>query len=471
MNRFRAIARDEQGIAVVLGLVALLALTALVLAFLSISSFEPQIAANLTSATQARYLAEAGIEKAFDGLAATTDWSTALTGAAADCSTGVVAPGTTSGATLSTLTSASGTYTVLVRNDCFIGNSSTSADNLITGVARDGTGTTDTNNRLILISTGTITAGSSTASRTIKVVVKKIQLPTINGALTFPGLNSDVNFSGSSFTIRGQDTNTDLTNGTGAPVFGIAVGTNNNSNLDTVRTALANNQQNDVSGKDASADNGCTTSCDPAPANTFTNGVRTTSGDYAAGLDTSLTSSSITDFVNQLKTAADVTVNAPNPNQGTTPGYSISNVGDSCSSSLTSSTCWGTDAHPKIVYIKGDSTTSTSTAYTALDISGSSGGTGILIVENGSIDISGTFEWHGPIIVTGNNVKVRYHGGGNQRVFGTVVVNELVANSSTNLEADISGNASMYYSSQALNNVMNSLGGRRLMSLYNWQEQ
>src|SRR5438034_11464786 len=64
MNRVRAIVKDEQGVAVVLALVALVALTALVLAYLAVSSFEPQISANLSSSMQARYLAEAGVEAA-----------------------------------------------------------------------------------------------------------------------------------------------------------------------------------------------------------------------------------------------------------------------------------------------------------------------------------------------------------------------------------------------------------------------
>ena len=75
------------------------------------------------------------------------------------------------------------------------------------------------------------------------------------------------------------------------------------------------------------------------------------------------------------------------------------------------------------------------------------------------------------MIVTGNNVKIRYHGGGNQSIFGTVIVNELNNDGSANLEADISGNASIFYSTQANDLVMNGLGGRRMMSVYSWQEQ
>src|SRR5204863_6773362 len=138
--------------------------------------------------------------------------------------------------------------------------------------------------------------------------------------------------------------------GPAAPVLGIAVGdnSNNNANLAGIRTALANNQQNSVSGKDASDD--------PSPPNTFTNGVRTTNGDYAAAFDNTLTSQAVTDFVNSLKGSADLTVNAPKPSGGGA-AVSLQNIGNSCASSLTDSNCWGTDANPKIVYIKGNTTT------------------------------------------------------------------------------------------------------------------
>jgi hypothetical protein len=55
-------------------------------------------------------------------------------------------------------------------------------------------------------------------------------------------------------------------------------------------------------------------------------------------------------------------------------------------------------------------------------------------------------------------------------MFGSVIVNELVPNGSTNLEAEISGNAKIFYSTQANDIAMNGIGGRRLMSLYSWQE-
>jgi Tfp pilus assembly protein PilX len=438
MTNVRTIARDERGIALVVALVTLLTLSALVLAFLAMSAFEPQISANLAAGTQARYVAEAGVEAAFDGLALTPNWNDALVGAT--CSTGALAPNTTANMAVAGMTAASGTFTVRVRNDCFTGSATVSADNVLTGVALEAAGNanTDGNSRLIITSVGAV----GNATRTIKVVMRKLQLPTINAALAFPGLNADVDFSGSAFTIRGIDTamGSETTNGSGNPVLGISVGVAANENL--VDTALANNQQNSVTGLSQTI-----------PGTTAV-------GSSTVGFDTQLTSSAVTDFVNALKGSADVKIDA------TAGDFNIQNVGSTCSSNVNDAACWGTNAHPKVVYVKGNSLGS------GVDISGSSSaGTGILIVENGTLDITGNFQWNGPIIVTGTGVKVRYHGGGNQSIWGSVIVNELANDGSTNLEADIAGNAKMFYSTEAINTVMNGLGGRRMMSLYSWQEQ
>ena len=155
----------------------------------------------------------------------------------------------------------------------------------------------------------------------------------------------------------------------------------------------------------------------------------------------------------------------------TSPGntYAINNVGQTCSTNWTSSTCWGTTSKPKVVYIRG-TLPDLSTVYTSLDIAGNSNGTGILIIENGNADINGSFRWNGPIIATGNNVGLRYRGGGGQAVYGATIVNELHNDGSTNLEGDISGNAKLLYSKEALDLVQNSLG-RRLVTTSSWTDQ
>src|SRR6266446_7258407 len=106
---------DERGVALILGLVVLMTLSALALAFLAVSALEPRISRNLHDASRARWLAEAGIELGYGLLAAAGDgtWNALL--ATADASW-VVLPAL-DGAALPGLTPAEGTYAVSIRND------------------------------------------------------------------------------------------------------------------------------------------------------------------------------------------------------------------------------------------------------------------------------------------------------------------------------------------------------------------
>jgi len=60
--------RDETGVALPLALFALVMLSGLLLAFLSMAGMEPVIAQNHASSSKAFYIADAGIEHALDGL-------------------------------------------------------------------------------------------------------------------------------------------------------------------------------------------------------------------------------------------------------------------------------------------------------------------------------------------------------------------------------------------------------------------
>src|SRR5206468_4082117 len=77
------------------------------------------ISRNLADGTKARFLAEAGIEQALDTLTSNIngDWHTYLSGATCTTDTTGVVFGTANTA-LPGLTTASGTYTVDIRNDC-----------------------------------------------------------------------------------------------------------------------------------------------------------------------------------------------------------------------------------------------------------------------------------------------------------------------------------------------------------------
>ena len=447
MKNLRTLVDNERGVALVMAIMILLTLTGLVLAFLSVSAFEPQISRNQSDTARARYVADAGIEYAYDTLATNINtWNNYLVGAT--CTTGAVLG--TANSTLPGLPATDGTFTVRVRNDCKAG------DNKFTGVAVEtgGNATNDTNNKLIVTSTGTF-AGTT---KTITIVITKTIVPTINAALAFPGIQADVNFNGSAFVIDGRDTLMSNTPGTPTGTHNAVYGISVNGSLPILETqvenALANNQTNDVRGRDETSS---------------TNPPATTRGANTVQSDSTLTSQMVTDFAAVLKQHADIMINT---SSGHT--YSIRDIGGgtgapTCSSNWSSSTCWGSTTKPKIVYING-TLDNLNTQYTSLDVAGTSEGTGILVIENGNTDINGNFRWNGPIITTGKNVGLRYRGGGNQGVYGATIVNELHNDGSTNLEGDIRGNANLLYSREALDLVQNLLS-RRLVTTTSWTDQ
>lgn len=447
MRRISRLIDNEQGVALVLALMILLTLTGLVLAFLSASAFEPQISRNHGETVRARYVAEAGVEYAYDTLAANVgSWNAYLAGAT--CAQGAVLGAPDS--TLPGLGSAHGTFTVRIRNDCRPG------DDRLTGVAVDtgagscdvaapGDATHDGNCKVIVTSTGTI----GTTARTITVVVSKTVLP-INGALAFPGPQADVNVRSSSFVIDGRDTR--IADRPGAPtgaeaaVYGVAVNGGLPALAARLGTTLAAGTQHDVRGKDKT---------DPSS---------TTRGANTVWTDGALTSQAVIDFVDAAKSAADVTISASPGN-----GFTLGNIGSTCATDVESSTCWGTTARPKIVHIRGAGL-DPGTRSTSLSLTGTSSGTGILIVENGIVEIGGDFRWNGPIVATGRNVGVRFRGDGSQLVYGATIVNELNPAAGANIEGGVSGKPNILYSKEALDLVQNALN-RRLVTTQSWTDR
>ena len=429
---------DQRGMALPIAILALVVLTTLVTAYLSLGAFEPQVSKNLSDATRVRFVAEAGIEFGFNTLASNSDWTSLL-----QTNSGVLA----SNAAIPGLTSASGTYTVTIRNDVCAPASTCNAlgDTALTGVALDtgnqnGAGAVDTNNLVIITSVATL----GTATKTITVALTRVNLPPINGTLAFPGRQADTSFSGNSFDLKGTDTNLDDSTGSGAPVFGITVsdvfGTPPGANEGVVEAALASNQLDNLVGKNAS-------------------GVGTATGQASIVADGGLTQSNLASFVAAAKSVADISMS-------TSSGVSVSSLGDTCSTNFASSTCWGSSGNPKIVYLKG--TEDPTGGYTALSISGNTTGSGILIVEDGDLKISGNFRWEGIIIVTGKYVGVSFLGGGNQSVYGAIISNEMATDEEAGFfEGVVTGNSKLLYSSQAIDIVRNS---RRLVRMYSWRE-
>jgi len=448
MRRLSRLIDNEQGVALVLALMILLTLTGLVLAFLSASAFEPQISRNHSETVRARYVAEAGVEYAYDTLATNVgSWNDHLAGAT--CAQGAVLGAPNS--SLPGLGSAHGTFTVRIRNDCKAG------DDQLTGIALDtttggcdpaapGTATRDSNCKVVVTSTGTI----GTTTRTITVVIAKTAGLPINGALAFPGSQADVSLRASSMMIDGRDTK--IGDPPGAPtgsapaVYGIAVNPSFPALVARLETALADGARNDVRGKDR------------------TNPSATQRGANTISAHGALTSQAVTDFVDAAKSTADLTINASPGNAS-----SLSNIGSTCATDLENSTCWGTSARPKVVYIRG-AMPNVGTRYTSLSLAGESSGTGVLIIENGIVEIGGSFRWNGPIIATGRNVGIRFRGDGNQVVYGAAVVNELDPAAVANIEGDAVGKPHILYSAEALGLVQNALK-RRFVTTQSWSDQ
>lgn len=437
MGKLRERIGSEQGVALVLALIVLLILTALVMAYLSLSAFEPQISRNLADATGARYVAEAGIEFGFDFLANASNWTTLLAGATA-ANPWVGLPGANN-TPLPGLTNASGIFTVSIRNDFQPG------DNQITGVTPEAAPDTDTNRRLIMRSVATL----GNATRTLSVVVRRSQLPPFPAGLAFPGQEADTNFSGAAFTITGNDTRLDGTAGAGASVLGISVSSvlpapNPGINESKVENTLSASQRPRVTGKREN----------PALAGTGTNTI---------DVNPDLTPAMVSDFIQAVKSAADIVLDSTPANP-----LSFQNIGSTCAADINSQTCWGTRQNPKIVYIRGTPPDPTS-MFQALGVSGNSTGTGILIVDDGDFRITGNFRWEGPIIVTGQYVGLGFLGGGFQEVLGAVIVNETATDEAPGFrEGVITGNAKIRYSTEALSLIQNS---RKLVTMQSWREE
>ena len=428
--------RNEKGVALPLALFALMMLSGLLLAFLSMAGMEPSIAANLSDATRARYLADGGIEWAFDRLVTAPmtgpgSWDDILKNGGT-MATDQTFPG---------LPVTAGIFTVTIRNDNQAG------DNQITGLpacptsaplcspdggVAGGNPTTDSNGVLIVTATGTYNG----VQRQIQVVMTAP--PAFPGGLFLPGIGSNTSFSGNAFEISGHDTNLDDSRGACSSVYGIGVA--NTATEGTVQTSLTAQQKDNITGRKQ----------DDA-------GLEW--GDNTIAPDDSFTPAQIRKLVEAAKQKAQVSSHSTK-----TKPLHYTSVGDTCAADWDHPNCWGTRDRPKIIYVKGavDPTAS----FNALTISGTSTGTGVLIVEDGDLRIDGDFRWEGLIIVTGKYVGLRYGGGGGQTTYGGIVINE-EKSFTPNLEVDSRGNAKIRYSCAALNTARSMRG---LYSLRSWRE-
>lgn len=113
-------------------------------------------------------------------------------------------------------------------------------------------------------------------------------------------------------------------------------------------------------------------------------------------------------------------------------------------------TVLGTFAEPKITYVTGD-----------VHLSGTATGSGIMII-NGNVTMSGQFTYYGMLIVYGQS-SIQTDIVGNGGIYGSTA---LVGNS---VDIKATGNASFYYSSQAIQNAQVNLKSSRFDILTWWE--
>jgi Tfp pilus assembly protein PilX len=489
MNRWRKLVGDERGVAMVMAMMVLLILTGLVLAFLSVSAFEPQISRNHLDSVRARHLAEAGIEAGFNQLA-TADWTGALAGAT------VAAPWVTvaglNNATLAGLGAQFGTFTVTVRNDFQVAPTS---DTILTGQATVDTGSAATDNNRILIMRSTATLNG--ASKTIEVVMKRLALPPFAGAVNIPGNQSDTflnnntanwEMDGRSYSCAAScDNIANWTEPGGSPAkYGIAtkagVQTNNGIRFEVGAESAANTatKQGNIKGK-SEVDGTFATGLNAIQAV----GTSTPADAEADALTPGLDPTKMATFLTQLAAFPGTTVLQSTQacpmvlTGGSNPGGNLNwpngpltntpTLTNGCGVNKTLDL--GSRTDPKLVYVRGDQ--DPTSLFTGLKLSAGSGikGAGVLVIEDGDFKNYGALEWDGIVIVNGAFVSSAVMNGSNTRIRGAMSALETQPGEAAGffdffMEAGLNA-YSTRFSQQNLDMVQQM---RSLVSLSSWRE-
>ena len=442
----------QRGVALVLVLVLLLGLSGLVGVYLTVSRLEPQISRNLAAAVQARYLAEAGIERGFNVLITTAEagggWSGLLAGATTARPWVPIAGLTNTALGAGT----AGTFSVTIRND------NGAADTLLTGLGTtsrppmDNSPSVDANGMVIMRSAGTFRG----LTKTIEVVVRRAEVPQFAGAISIPGLALDTALDASTLDIDGRDYGCsaaagacDLTSNwtvTAQPLkYGVAVRPGAEA---SVESALATPSQRDaVKGRSRSA----------------------ATGPYATGHDTvagddGLTTARMDDFVSAVATNPATTVLQSTPacpvvvTGGATGATNAPTVSNGCGP--TSAAYLGSRQDPRVVFVRGDVTLDQGLR-----------GAGLLVVQDGQLTSSGDLEWDGLVVVAGRATALIMAGRGRTTIRGGAIASESSA-SGTAGAAEVSiraagGSVSIRASKQ---NVEMVQAMRALHSITNWRE-
>lgn len=463
MTQWTRFARDQRGVALPMTVFALSALSLLAMAYLSMGTMEPQVASNLNATSQARYLADAGMEWAFDQLATTSNWNSYL-------------------ATTSTpaITGLTGTFSVQFRND------TTTTDEQITGLtSHDASTTVDTNSTIILTSTGTFNG----ITRQIQAAVSRTNLPNFPGAVNEPGVQADTKINGPvggsvPFTFDGRDyqcstagacnTDSDWTLTSNPMKYGIATNTGTQSNVGiTYEQNVENSLDNSAKQDNVYGCNQSTCGASP-PASTaaVTQGlsaVAATSSLDLATLDSfvaSIGSHTATTVLQSTQACPMVLTGSSTSTPSTTPTLT-NGTGAGCTVNQTLDL--GSRTDPKLVYFKGD--LDTSSLFTGLTLQGNIRGAGILIVEDGDLSIYDTFQWDGIVIVTGSYVGTGFRDASNVTINGAFVSAEHVADEASGFyEVRVRDVSSLMIRASKQNVDLAQLGVKQLYRVLSWKE-
>lgn len=105
---------------------------------------------------------------------------------------------------------------------------------------------------------------------------------------------------------------------------------------------------------------------------------------------------------------------------------------------------WGTRSNPELRCIDGQSEPGD-----GVTLAGNMNGSGILVVKNADLIVTGSLNWEGLIIVTGSEVSFKVTGTGSKAILGALVINETGTPTGKAI-LDIQGNIKLLFSRQGL---------------------
>jgi hypothetical protein len=121
---------------------------------------------------------------------------------------------------------------------------------------------------------------------------------------------------------------------------------------------------------------------------------------------------------------------------------------------------WGTRSTPELRCIDGQLEPGD-----GITLGGTMNGSGILVVRNADLIVTGSFHWEGLIIVVGTEVSFKVTGTSSKEILGALVVNETGTPASKAI-LDIQGNARLLFSRQGLAQTAQLISPSILSSSY-----